>query len=97
MVSVADKPDRVVETTTTGLWARENSAITCRHAPQGLHSVGGGGRDGDRNDVYPSGGDGMENRHPLGADGEAERRVFDVAAPVNGAVAGQRRRADGKV
>ena len=40
MVSVADRPERVVEITIIGLPTRENSAMTWRHAPQGLQSFG---------------------------------------------------------
>ena len=37
--SVADRPDSVVEMMTMGLSARENSAMTWRHAPQGRARV----------------------------------------------------------
>ena len=76
-----------------GLSACENSAMTCRHAPQGLQSFGAGRHDRDGRDVNAPVADGVKEGDALGTHGQSERGVFHVTAPVDRAVGEQHRRA----
>ena len=71
--------------------------MTWRHAPQGLQSLAAEVETAIADNVHAPRRDRVEDSHPLGADGQAERGIFDVAAFVNRAVAEQHRRADGEV
>ena len=56
------------------------SQSSWRHGPQGGVGACGVGDDGDRREVALAFGERLEQRDALGADGEAVRRVLDVAA-----------------
>ena len=64
---------------TTGM-SPQYSQSSCRHGPHGGVGVGGVGDDGDHRELALAFGQRLEQRDALGADGQAVRRVLDVAA-----------------